>query len=221
VDNGLSPYGAPWQNRRNELSCYFYSTFMVKQYDEGEKGSEWMANAPVEGRTQPPCVLSHGAGEKVLTYPEWSGYFLGAKGRLAFFREADGWDAGMAFAVYDSKTGTKVFEDSYHDTSIFNHKVASSPFNHIRIFEGKNGQFSLKYLRVVEANCDLHTEKPSCWESLRKKLELRSTEIPVCTGYKRISTRFESAVAYPVEVTLFPKPVVKTIAGPVRCWRVD
>jgi hypothetical protein len=221
VDNGLSPYGAPGQNRRNELACYFYSTFMIKQYDVGEKGAEWLAIAPVEGRTPSPCTLRHGAGEKVIKYPEWSGYFLGAKGRLAFFREADGWNRGMMFGVYDSKTRTKVFEDSYHDTSIFNRKVASSPFNHMRIFEGKNGQFSLKYLRVVEANCDLHTEKSSCWERIRKKLELQSTELPVYTGYKGISARAESAVAYPVEVTLFPKPVVRTIPGPVRCWPVD
>jgi hypothetical protein len=120
VDNGLSPYSDPRSNRRNELSCYFYSTFIVKQYDEGEKGSEWLAIATFEGPTLPSCTLSHGAGEKVITFPEWTGYFIGAKGRLAFFSAEDGFNAGMPFAVYDSKTGTKVFEDSYHDTSIFN-----------------------------------------------------------------------------------------------------
>lgn len=223
VDRGFSPYYDPRSNRRNELSCYFYSSFMVKQYDEGQKGSEWLAIAPGEGRTRPPCALSHGSGEKVIVYPEWSGYFMGAKSRLVFFRAADGINAGMPFVVYDSQTGAKLFEeDSYHDTSIFNmKKVESSPFNHMRIFEGKNGQFSLKYLRVEEANCDLNSEKSPCWESVRKRLELQNTEMPVCTGYKGIATRWESAVAYPVEVTLFPKPVLKTIAGPVRCWPVD
>jgi hypothetical protein len=194
---------------------------MVKQYDEGQKGSEWLAIAPVEGRTPPLCALSHGAGEKVITYPEWSGYFIGAKGRLVFFRAADGTNAGMPFVVYDSQTETKVFEDSYHDTSIFNRKVESSPFNHMRVFEGRNGQFSLKYLRVVEASCDLHREKSSCWQRVRKRLELQNTEIPMCAGYIGISTRWESAVAYPVEVTLFPKPAIKTIPGPVRCWPED
>jgi len=221
VDCGLSPYYDPKRNRRNELSCYIYSTFMVKQYDEGQKGSEWLAIAPVEGRTPPLCALSHGAGEKVITYPEWSGYFIGAKGRLVFFRAADGTNAGMPFVVYDSQTETKVFEDSYHDTSIFNRKVESSPFNHMRVFEGRNGQFSLKYLRVVEASCDLHREKSSCWQRVRKRLELQNTEIPMCAGYIGISTRWESAVAYPVEVTLFPKPAIKTIPGPVRCWPED
>jgi hypothetical protein len=68
---------------RNELSCYFDSTFVVKQYDEGQKSSEWLVIDPVEGRTPPQCALPHGADEKVIPSPEWSGYFLGAKGMLA------------------------------------------------------------------------------------------------------------------------------------------
>jgi hypothetical protein len=222
VDNGGSQYSAPGSNRRNKLSCFFYSTFIVKQYDEGQKGSEWLAIAPVEDRTAPACTLTHTPNEKVITYPEWSGYFLGAKGRLVFFREADGMNAGIPFVVYDSQTKTKVFEeDSYHDTTLFGQKAESSPFNHIRVLEGKNGQFILKYLRVVEAGCDLHSEKSSCWERVRKKLKLQNTEMPTCTRYGGISSHSESAVAYPVEVSLFPKPVIKTIEGPVRCWPVD
>jgi hypothetical protein len=193
---------------------------MVKEYDEGQKGAEWLAIAPIEGPTPPPCTLTHPANEKVIP-PEWGGYFMGAKGRLVFFSEADGFNSAMPFVVYDSRTKTKVFEDSYHDTRIFRRTVESSPFNHMRVIEGNNGQFILKYLHVVEVGCDLHTEKSSCWERVRKKLKLQSTEMPTCTGYETISTWFASAVAYPVEVTLFPKPVVKTVDGPVRCWPVD
>jgi hypothetical protein len=221
VDNGPSPYYEAQQNVRNKLSCYFYATFMVKQYDEGQKGSEWLAIAPVEGHAVPPCVLAHRSGEKVITYPEWGGYFLGAKGRLVFFRAEDEFNGGLPFVAYDSKTETRIFEDSYRDTGTFNRNAASSPFYRMRVFEGKDGGFSLKYLRVVEAGCDLHLDKSSCWETVRKKLGLQIAQIPVCTGYDRISTRFESAVAYPVEVFLFPKPVIKTIAGPVRCWPED
>ena len=219
VDCGLSPYYDPRRNRRNELSCYFYPTFMVKQYDEGQKGSEWLAIVPSTGQKAPECTLAHTANEKVIS--EWSGYFIGAKGKLVFFSAADGFNAGMPFVVYDSQTGTKVFEDSYHDASIFNTKVESSPFNHMRVFEGSHGQIALKYLRVVEANCDLNKEKSSCWEDVKKKLELHNAKMPTCTGYKDITTRWESAVAYPVEVTLFPTPATKTIDGPIRCWPVD
>jgi hypothetical protein len=67
VDCGLSPYHDPGRNQRNELSCYSYTTFMVKQYDEGQKGSEWLAIVPIVGQTAPECSLTHAANEKVIT----------------------------------------------------------------------------------------------------------------------------------------------------------
>jgi len=94
-----------------------------------------------------------------------------------FFDTADGTNGGMPFAVYDSKTLTKVFGDSYYDRSMWNIKVESSPFNYMRVFEEEDGQFSLKYLRVVEAKCDLHREKVACWDRVRKKLTLQSTDL--------------------------------------------
>ncbi|MGA7784179.1 MAG: hypothetical protein WB997_06000, partial [Candidatus Acidiferrales bacterium] len=110
MDFGPSPYYDPRKKVRNELSCYCYSTFMVKEYDEGQKGSEWLAIAPVEGRISPACTKTHPANEKVIAYPEWGGYFMGAKGRLVFFSAADGFNSAMPFVVYDSRTKTKVFE---------------------------------------------------------------------------------------------------------------
>jgi hypothetical protein len=91
----------------------------------------------------------------------------------------------------------------------------------MRVHRAPGGHLSLRYLRVVEADCDLHTEKATCWEQVRKKFEPKSTQMPVCGGYKDISDRWESAVAYPVEVFLSPQPVIKSIAGPVKCWPVD
>jgi len=126
VDRGLSPYYDPRRNVRKELRCYFYPTFVVKEYDEGQKGSEWLAISRIVGQTPPSCAMSHGIGEKVIISPEWSGYFMGAEGRLVFFSGQDGTDEGMPFVVYDSTNGTKVFEDSYHDPSIFNRKADSS-----------------------------------------------------------------------------------------------
>jgi hypothetical protein len=76
-------------------------------------------------------------------------------------------------------------------------------------------------LRVVEADGDMHAEKASCWEQVRKKLELKTTHIPVCCVYEGITTTSASAIAYPVEVLLFRKPTIKTIDGPVECWPVD
>lgn len=220
VDYGPSPY-YPDGPYCKTLSCYFYSTFVVKEYDEGQKGADWTAIVPMVGPTPPPCSRAHDRGERVIKYPEWSGYFNGAKGKLVFVDASDGFDEGMPFAVYDSGSGKRIFEDSYHDTTLFNQKAESSPFNHMRVFEDENGQFSIKYLRVVEAGCDLPSEKYACWESVRKKLAIQSTQMPPCSRYEGITERRESAVAYPVEVTLFPKPAMKTVAGPVRCWPTD
>lgn len=55
---------------------------------------------------------------KVIRYPEWVGYFKGAKGNLVFFDADDGINGGMPFVVYDSKTGKSVFKDSYYDSSM-------------------------------------------------------------------------------------------------------
>jgi hypothetical protein len=220
VDFGRSSY-YPGGNVRNKLSCYVYSTFMVKEYDEGQKGAQWLSIVPIEKGTAPTCTQSDAPAERVILYAEWSGYFKGTKGNLVFFDAADGTNGGLPFAIYDSKTKTKIFNDSAYDSSMWNKKVADSPFNRLRFSRAPDGQVSLRYLRVVEANCDLHTEKTSCWEQVRRKLELKSGQVPVCSGYKDIPTRWESAVAYPVEVSLFPQTIIKIIDGPVKCWPVD
>jgi hypothetical protein len=220
VNFGGSAY-YPSGKVRNKLSCYIYSTFMVKEYDEGQKGAEWQSIVPVEKEAGPTCTRSHATGEHVIQYPEWSGYFKGAKGNLVFFNAADGTNGGLPFVIYDSKTEIKIFEDSAYYSSMWNKKVEESPFNQPRILTTRGGQNVLRYLRVVEAGCDLyHKEKGACWEQVKKRLQLKRTQAPVCSGYTPDS--WESAIAYPVEVELSSRqPTVKTVFGPVRCWPVD
>jgi hypothetical protein len=94
-----------------------------------------------------------------------------------------------------------IFEDSAYYSSIWNKKVEESPFNQPRNLTTRDGQVVLRYLRVVEAGCDLyHKEKAACWEQLKKRLELKRTQAPVCSGYTPDS--WESVIAYPVEVDL-------------------
>ena len=212
---------SPYRNVRIKLSCFAYPTFIVKQFDEGQKGAEWLAIVPTEKGAASPCTRSHAAGEKVIRYPEWTGYFKGAKGNLVFFDAADGTDGGMPFVVYDSKTGKQVFKDSYYDSSMWNMKVEESPFNRIRISNSPDGQIYLTYLRVTATDCDLHRTKASCWESTRNKLSVMSTQAPVCSGYEDVTTRWSSSLAYPIEVLLFPQPSAKNVNGPVKCWPVD
>jgi len=118
-----------------------------------------------------------------------------------FFNAADGTNGGLPFVIYDSKTETKIFEDSAYYSSMWNKEVEESPFNQPRILTTRDGQVVLRYLRVVEAGCDLyHKEKAACWEQLKKRLELKRTQAPVCSGYTPDS--WESVIAYPVEVDL-------------------
>jgi hypothetical protein len=220
VDLGLSPDFPSEVRVHIKLSCYFFPSFLVQQYDSGQKGADRLEIVlRVEGVT-PACASIHAAGERVIRV-EWSGYFRGAKGNLVFFYASDGTNGGMPFIVYDSRTGSKIFQDTTFDSTWLHNKVAVSTFSRPRVSIAPDGQVSLKYLRVVETDCDLHLERASCWEQTRKKLALKSAQMPICNGYKGIPTRWSSAVAYPVEVLLFPQPVSRTIAGPIECWPVD
>ena len=223
VDFGLSENNPPGgQNFRVKLYCFFYPNFVIKEYDnEGEKGAEWVAIVPIQKGTVPACLRIHARDERIFQWPEWSGYFKGVKGSLVFLSDPDGTDGAIPFTIYDSRTGNKVFRDSAYDSAMRTKKPASSPFNHLRFSGTQDGDLTMTYLRVVEADCDLHTERIACWEQVKKKLGLKSARMPLCTGYEDISSRYASVVAYPVEVSLFPQPVTRTIHGPVRCWPVD
>jgi hypothetical protein len=220
VDYGPAPY-YPGQPPQKKLYCYFYSTLMVKQYDTAQKGAEWLAIVPIQNQSIPPCNLPTVSGERRIGPEEWSGYFKGVGGNLVFFDAADGIVGGLPFALYDSRTGRKIFEDSAYDSRMWNSKVEDSPFNHIRLVSAQKGETTLRYLRIVGTECDLHTPNAPCWEQIKKQFALKSAQHPVCTGYKGIYGGWaSSSVAYPVEVQL-PQPSIKTITGQVTCWPVD
>src|SRR5580692_7487006 len=222
VDLGPSPANLPGVVRvRIELSCFVYRDFMVKQFDEGEKGAEWLAIVPIRTGTRPVCSKAHPAGERVIHPKEWSGYFNGVKKNLVFFDAADGENGGMPFVIYDSRTGKMIFKDSYYEARMRNQQVEDSPFNELRVNYTPDGRILLIYLRVVGSECDLQREAATCWEQTRKKLKIKEGRAPVCSGYEDIRDRWTSAVAFPVEVSLFPKPTTKSIDGPVKCWPVD
>lgn len=115
VDLGPSAYHPGTQRVRNKLSCYWYPTVMVREYDEGQKGAEWLSFVAIKAHEQPECTPSHMPDEKFIgksDESEWVGYFRGVKGNFVFFVDADGLNGGLRFAVCDSRTGKKIFEDS-------------------------------------------------------------------------------------------------------------
>jgi len=215
VDLGRSPYYSPTQHVRKKLTCYYYSTFTVKQYDEGQKGAEWLSIVP---SAQAACSRRHRNDEKVYIYPEWSGYFRGAKGAVAFFDAPDGVDGGLPFAVFDVRTGRKLFEDcSLLDSNQTTLQIKDA----FRIANGADQIPRLTYLRVARAGCDLKTERPDCWNKVRAEFGITQTEIPACSGYEKAQGRIESAIAYPVSVLLTDSPKINAVDGPVFCWPTD
>lgn len=228
LDLGPSPNQLPSNGWRVKLSCYYYPAFMVKQLNDlGLKGAR-IATVPLLHGHVPACQRTHSDGERLIG--RWGGYFKGVKGRLLFLDAADGTDEGMPFAIFDWKTGKKLFQDS---VLFWNSGPVESDieFSHI-----PDGKISMSYLRVVEARCSIPKDGMTCWDKFREKFGLPLAPLPKCTGYyqqgqKKWAVGDEgvppgelettSAIAYPVVVKLFPRPSIKAVAGPVKCSPVD
>ena len=217
-----------YERARNTLACYWFPTVMVKQYDTHQKGAEWVSFIRIAANAHPACAKSHAPGEQVFDAGAgWSGYFFGVKEDFVFLSDDDGYNGGFGFAVYDSRTGKKVFEDVDCLTCMYVKKMygkepPAAPFDRMRIRKTTEGPVTLQYLRVEHADCDLRADKASCWDRVRVKMDVKTTEAPVCFGYNNIPLGdAPSMVAHPVLVFLQSPPVVKSIDGPVLCWPPD
>ena len=78
--------------------------------------------------------------------------------------------------------------------------------------------YTVRYMRVAYAGCDLHSAGSECWEKVKARLALKSDDVPVCDGYESRTGPVDSVIAYPVEVTLSPGPAMESVAGSVECW---
>jgi hypothetical protein len=203
-------------NTRGILDCYYYPHLLVKEHaQEGEKGAQ-LSMLRTSG-PQPACQLSREPGEREI---EGGGFLKGVKDNLVFVDGDDTFNGTLSFAVYDSATGKRLFEDwSYSEST------PGRLFSRVRVFSTKAG-YLLKYVSVAQAQCDLNRDGKACWEKVKAKLGLKSNDMPVCSGYEHIAEMakafgteyFESMVAHAVEVTLSPRPSVESVAGPVKCW---
>jgi hypothetical protein len=59
-------------------------------------------------------------------------------------------------------------------------------FDGIQVSVAADQGFTLKYIRVVEAGCDLHQEKAPCWDKLKTRLGLKVSQVPKCSGYEEV-----------------------------------
>ena len=237
VDLGPSQTGIGAQARA-KVNCYFYSKFMVKEVDLGEKGADRLAIIPIEPGLIPECTRAQSTNEMVINQDEWSGYFKGVKGNFVFFDADDGWNGGMGFAVYDSRTGKKIFEDAAKGALTFP-DVPSS-------------RISFSYRRVLQSECIVPKDAETCWAKIQKTTGLKNAAMPDCKKSYEQSAQdmaknrcqaqssdnpecvakeiqlardqanaVASVIAYPVEVTLSPKPIIKVKPGEVGCWPSD
>lgn len=215
VDLGPSPYYPDGgDSHPTALSCYYFPDFMVKEYDLGGRGAEWLSILRNSGET-PECKSSHEPGERIIEYPEWEDYFMGAKGNLVFLHGSDTVNGGWLFGVYDSSSGKKIFEDS-----AFHERASSSSL--VEVFSTSAG-YLLKYFRVVLTDCNLNSEGTACWNEIKAEYALQSDDMPLCTGYDHIADlvghdQVDSMIAYAVEATLSPLPSIQSVPGTVRCW---
>ena len=235
VDLGPARYNP---RTHGKVNCYFFHDFMVKEVDMGEKGAERLAIVPAVKGQGHICSRLREPGEKTINPDDWSGYFKGVKGNLVFFDADDGWDGGMGFEVFDSKTGKKLWDD-----------VA---LGDIDLDIGADKSVSLRYTRIVDGGCIMPKDPTACWQKISTKLGLANAAAPDClAGYeksaqdtakgrcqaqnsssdqclakeialaRRQAGEAPSVISYAVEVLLAPEPVVKPAGGNMGCWPSD
>jgi hypothetical protein len=223
---------------RSKVTCYFFPSFMVKEVDTGAKGADRLAIVPASKNKLHTCSRMRDEGEETINPDDWSGYFKGVKGHLVFFDADDGWNGGMGFAVFDSATATKIFDD-----------VA---LGDIELVDRPDKVVELHYTRVVDGGCIVPKEQAACWTTISKKFALENAGAPDCkSGYEKsaqvlakgrcqaqnkdnpecIATEITlarqqsndspSVVSYAVDVVLGDPPTIKPAGGDVRCGPAD
>jgi hypothetical protein len=216
VNFGHSQYLMPNDDRHVKLTCSYYPNFMVKELnDPGNKGALLIALVPVRPGQSPGCTRTHGPGEKV--FKDWDGYFGGVKRDLVFLYASDGTGGGLPFTAFDSKTQAKVFRDS---VSLFD---SHGERNHeLDFVQASDRQITLRYLRVVSGTCSVPKDGSACWSKFKEQTGLKVAPMPKCSDYPDENAgRAPSVIAYPVEVSLFPKPSITALANPVKCYPTE
>jgi len=143
----------------------------------------------------------------------------------------------MPFAIYHSRTGKKIFEDS-----------ASGDLE----FLAQGTGLVMKYMRVIATECNAFQDPTACWPQIRKTIGLENATMPDCKkGYEQSAHDLAkgrcqaqgsdnakcldkelqlaqdqtystvSVIAYPVEVTLGSPATIKPLSGELKCWPAD
>jgi hypothetical protein len=211
VDNVDLPANKDNPDAKPSVNCYRFKGFMVKEVDLGEVGAEKLAVLPEDAK----CVRDDSA-EKKVSDPV-AGYFLGAKGNLAFFQAPDGFNGGMPYIVFDTTSMKKLFEDSFE----------GADFEKI---DEQGGKLTLDYIRTFSADCSLYLDGTACAQKIKKETGIGTTvQLPDCTeaynaekkrtpDYAKEIEQLPSVVSYPVTATFDGTAVTYTPrAGDTTC----
>ena len=224
LDLGRSQYLMPNNNRHVTVTCWYYTRFMVKEQDDpGMKGAVLIALAPLQSGHLPRCTQAHQPDEKsfmerdgeLKTSLAWNGYFAGVKRNLVFLERPDGDESGgIPFAAFKPDAQTRIFEDSV---------MLRERGERALIFLSVPGdQITLRYLRVAKASCSIPKSGEACWSKLKQQTGLTHFSMPDCSDYKgKEAGTAASVIAYPVEVSLFPKPSIRPLGGPLKCYPTE
>ena len=158
--------------RKRRLSCFFYRRVRVKELDLGEVGAAELAILPLApGAAKVRCERRAAPGEIVIPAKEWSGYFKGVKSGYVFFDAEDGNNGGLGFAVFDERTGRKLFEDL--------------AVGELRAAEPGGAALRLRYRRAFAAACSIPQDGKQCWTATSARLPgLETAPPPDCAaGY--------------------------------------
>lgn len=212
VDNAPLPADKANPDAQPQVNCYRYAGFMVKEVDLGEKGAESLAIAPADGA----CQRASGKNEQPVK-DDVAGYFLGAKGNIAFFQAADGWNGGLPFVAYDTKTMKRLFEDSFE----------GSDFDSLEVSGGK---IVMSFRRVYSADCSLYLDATACAENIKKATGLGTiAPLPECgpayeeekkrtPDYAKEIEQLPSVISYQAELTYDGNALtIKPIKGETAC----
>jgi hypothetical protein len=168
------PRDADNPRSRPKVSCFYFPRFMVKQVDLGEEGAAQLSILP--GAPATACRQANAPGERVISPDDWTGYFDGVRGDYAVFTAEDGWNGGMGFAVFDARTGRKVFDDA-----------AKARF---RSVQASSDGLVLRYRRVFTPKCSLIVDRAGCWRAIRRQTGLAGDRPPDCSAaYDREARR--------------------------------
>jgi hypothetical protein len=158
-----------------EVTCAYFSDFMVKQVDLGEVGAAQLSIVPSAAASPPTCRRDNVAAERVVSPDAWTGYFEGAKGRFVIFSAEDGWNGGMGFAVIDARTGRKLFDDAY--------KIR------IDTLSADAASLTMNYRRVYAAKCSLKADTAGCWRRITNATGLTGAAPDCADAYAREARR--------------------------------